>query len=294
MRRKNLDLMVALIVVVLNVVWTEFPNHPLILGIMLALPLTLLFPGYTLTQVLFRKRSPDQSTGEANALLLRPGLRLGQPIGSADQVVLSLGLSLAIDILVGFALNILPIGLRASSWALSLGLLITLFALLAALLRQRDVVKTESSMRPHITLYDGTLFVLALLLASTAVWFAIIRPQIPRQSFTQFWMLPASNKSCAISIGIQSFETAPVSYRVVMTINGARAEAWSPIVLAPQGKWDRSVVIKPETTSSGMYIEAQLYRLDEPGSVYRDVHISLHSLRESGSGQIPHCVSGSQ
>lgn len=292
MRRRNLDLVVAILVAVVNVGWTQIPNRPLIPGIMLALPVTLLFPGYTLTQVLFRKRQPEQSTGGANALLLRPSLRLGQPIGSADEVVLSLGLSLAIDVLMGFALNILPVGLQASSWALALGFLITLCALLAAVLRHRDGVKEESSPRPRVTLYDGTLFGLALLLAMAAIWFAIIRPQIPRQSFTQFWMLPENNEDCAVTIGMQSFESAAVEYRVIMTINGTQAGEWSPIALAPGGKWNRSVAIKPAPASGDMYIEAQLYRLDEPESMYRNVHVTLHGLRQSEKGQTQHCVLG--
>ena len=277
MRVKNLDLIAAILLVAINVGWTQLPNRPLVIGIILALPLTFVLPGYTLTQTLFRGRSPDQSLDSSNNLVLRPSLKIGQPVGGADQIILSLGLSMAIDVLVGFALNVFPIGLQALSWTLSLGLITTVFALLAAFLRRRDIVTIERVSRPRITIYDCILFGLAILVATAAIWFSIIRPLEPQPSFTQFWMLPANqaNKSCAVSIGIQSFESDSVTYRVVMTIDGVQEGTWSSIVLAPQGKWIRSVPVTPGTASS-IYIAAKLYRADKPGTVYRNVHLTFH------------------
>src|SRR5712692_6614688 len=139
MRLKNVDLVVAMFFVVINVSWIQFPNRPLVIGIILALPLIFILPGYTLTQILFRKRSPvpDYSSN----LILRPILKIEQPIDAVDHIILSLGLSMAIDVVVGFGLNVLPIGLQALSWTLSLGLITTVFALLAAFLRRKDIVK---------------------------------------------------------------------------------------------------------------------------------------------------------
>src|SRR5229473_6559491 len=139
MRLKNLDLIAAILVVAINVGWTQLPHPPLVIGIILALPLIFILPGYTLTQTLFRERlpAPDPSSN----LILRPSLKIGQPINAADHIILSLGLSMAIDVVVGFALNILPIGLQGLSWIISLGLIITIFALLVAFLRRKDAVK---------------------------------------------------------------------------------------------------------------------------------------------------------
>ncbi len=218
MRVKNLDLIAAILLVAINVGWTQLPNRPLVIGIILALPLTFVLPGYTLTQTLFRGRSPDQSLDSSNNLVLRPSLKIGQPV--------------------------------------------------------------ERVSRPRITIYDCILFGLAILIATAAVWFSIIRPLEPQPSFTQFWMLPAdqANKSCAVSIGVQNFESDSVTYRVVMMVNGSQAGMWSSIVLAPQEKWSRSVPVKPGAASS-LYIEAQLYRADKPGTVYRNVHLTLHSSK---------------
>ena len=97
MRFKNLDLIIAMFIVGLNVAWTQIPNSLMIVGIVLALPLVLFLPGYALIQTLFRRRLPEQLT--VSGMVARPqNLKIGHPIGSADQLVLSLGLSMAIDV----------------------------------------------------------------------------------------------------------------------------------------------------------------------------------------------------
>lgn len=275
MRLKNLDLIAAILIVAINVGWTQLPHRPLVIGIILALPLILILPGYTLTQTLFRKRlpAPDPSSN----LILRPSLKIGQPINTADHIILSFGLSMAIDVVVGFALNVLPIGLQALSWTLSLGITTTVFALLAAFLRRKDIVKGARKPKPRITMYECILFGLAILVATLAVWSSIMRPLAePQPSFTQFWMLPAKNTRCAVLLGVHSFESTSVMFRIIMTINGTQVTTWSSIVLAPQQEWEKSIAVKSEGVES-MYIEARLYRADKPETVYREVNVTLNS-----------------
>jgi uncharacterized membrane protein len=292
MRFKNLDLIAAILVVAINVGWTQVPNRPLMISIILALPLIFILPGYALTQTLFRRRSsPDPSSN----LILRPSLKIGQPVSAVDHIILSLGLSMAIDVLMGFILNVFPIGLQGLSWTISLGLVTTVFALLATFLRRKDIVKVAKIPRPAVTMYDYILFGLAILVATAAIWASIIRPLEPQPSFTQFWMLPANqaNKSCVVSIGVRSFEATTATYRIVMTINGSQVNTWSSIALAPQGEWNQSVSIKPGATAN-IYVEARLYRADKPETVYRNVHLTLHSLKGSKNGQKQQCSTGKQ
>src|SRR5437870_2143737 len=95
MRVKNLDLIGAILIAAINVGWTQLPNRPSVLGIILALPLILVLPGYTLTQTLFRRHL----TAPSSKLILQPSFKLGQPVGIVDHIILSLGLSIAIDVL---------------------------------------------------------------------------------------------------------------------------------------------------------------------------------------------------
>src|SRR5258708_21828498 len=170
MRFKNLDLIIIMIIVAINVVWTQVPSRFAVVGIIVALPLILFLPGYTLIQTLFRRRTLEQELDATNTPTSRPELKLRHPIGGADQIVMSLGLSMAIDVLVGFTLNILPIGLEALSWILSLGLLTTIFTILATFLRRKDIPKTATTPRIRVTVQDGALFGLALLVVASAIW----------------------------------------------------------------------------------------------------------------------------
>jgi uncharacterized membrane protein len=282
MRVKNLDLIGAIFFAVLCVGWAQLPSRPLIAGIMLAVPLVLVLPGYTLTQVLFRKRSPDPLTDTAKNLILQPRLKIDQPVSAVDYLIFSLGLSLALDVVMGFILNVFPTGLQLQSWTISLGLLTTVFALLATYRRRRHRVKYQRRSRPRITIYEYIVLGLAIVEAFVAVWFSAIRPSQPQPSFTQFWMLPSTqtNKSCAVQIGVHSFESTPVTYRMVVAINGTQVTSWPSIILGPQQEWNRSVSIRSVDPGS-IFVYAWLYRLDKPDTVYREVHVALPGCRTS-------------
>lgn len=298
MRFKNLDLIIIIFIVALNVAWTQIPIHLIIVGILLALPLILFLPGYALTQTLFRRRAIAQTLDTASTPARPADLKMGHPVGRSDQIVLSLGLSMAIDVLVGFVLNILPVGLTALSWILSLGLIATVFALLAAFLRRKESLKDTTKPRVRITIQDCLLLILALLVVASALWLSVIRPLQPQPSFTQFWILPTNqaNKTCEVSLGVQSFETGSETYRVVIAVNNAQTNAWPSVVLSPQQKWVQDVSIKPgATTSDSLYIEARLYRTEKPDTVYRNVHLTFYISSSNINGNVQQqCVLGTQ
>jgi uncharacterized membrane protein len=282
MRLKNLDLLVTMIIAMLNLLWALFPSHPPVIGIILALPLVFVLPGYTLTEALFHKRSLDAS----------------------HRLVFSLGLSLAIDVLSGLVLNLLPIGLQAISWAMFLGLLTAVFSLLAMYLRRGALVNVIQPLRktwhpqgpPTAPLhpvplhfqsfrprYTTLVFGLAIVVAALAILFAVIGVILqPHPGFTQLWMLSAvqAGKRCAVRLGVHSFESTPVTYRITMTTEGVMVTSWPSVVLVPQEEWDRLVPITP-TANGNVHVEAQLYRLDKPHAVYRQVNVTLHSCPRS-------------
>ena len=292
MRSKSFDLMAAILVVAINVGWALIPNRPPVIGIIFALPLIFVLPGYTLTQTLFRTRSlaPDAATH----FIRQPRLNLVHPIGPADHIILALGLSMAIDVVIGFTLNVLSVGLQALSWTLSLGLVTTVFALLAMFMRKKDTSRNKSKHVLRLKRHEYILFGLAILIAAIAVWSSTVRPLAKSpSSFTQLWMLPANNKSCGVRIGVQSFESAPVTYRMVVMANSAQVAAWSSVMLAPGTDWSQSVSINPGAAHD-VYVEALLYRADQPQSLYRTVHLTLHSLKGSNNEPAQQCSMGTQ
>jgi uncharacterized membrane protein len=291
MRSKNLDLIIVMVFVVVNVIWLEVPKDPawpgvvsLLPGLFFALPLTFFLSGYALVQTLFRRRTPE---ADSRDLIRRPDLLLGHPVGRADQILLSFGLSMAIDVLVGFGLNILPIGLQSVSWILSLGLITVVCTIVALFLRRGDLPSTRTGLPIRIKWQDVVLSLLALFVLASAVWLAIIRPLNPQPSFTQFWILPANqaSKTCAVSLGVQSFETTSETYRVIMNMNNAQINAWPSIVLSPQQKWTQSIPIHPGDNNA-ITIEALLYRNDNPGTPYRQVHLTYYIASTNNNGTV--------
>jgi len=258
MHLRNVDLIITVIIALTNIIWALLPHHPPVIGIVLALPLVFLLPGYVLTDVLSHKHT----------------------LKGIHRFTMILGLSLSTDILGGFTLNIFPLGLRAWPWAILLGLLTTVFSLLAAHLRRGSSRGEIRLPKFHFRVHEYVLLGLAIGVATFALEYSATQAvQQPHTDLTQFWMLPSSqaNNNCAIRLGVHSFETMTRAYRITLAVNGIRANTWPALVLAPQEKWERLVPISPGPTSS-IYVEAWLYKSDKPETVYHQVHMTLQRL----------------
>jgi Protein of unknown function (DUF1616) len=269
MRRKNLDLVVAMTIITMNVIVALLPGSPPLLRVMLALPLVFVLPGYTLTEALF----------------------YGRPLNASHRLVLSLGLSLAIDILGGFALNITPIGLRALSWIVLLGLLTTAFSLLIAYLRQGALWSKVKPMGFRFTIYPSIVFVPTIAITLFAILYSTLgAAQQNYPGVTQFWMLPVvqARKSCAVRLGVDSFASTSATYRVTVTMQGTQVSAWPSIVLAPHSSWVRLLPITPKS-SGDIYVEARLYQVDKPEIVYRKVNMTFSNTEGSKHEKVQLC-----
>jgi uncharacterized membrane protein len=259
MRLKHIDLIVPMIIAVLNMIVSLFSLHIPVVNIIFALPLVFVLPGYTLTKVVFYKRALNPS----------------------ESLLFSLGLSIAIDILGGLFLNVLPIGLQAISWVTLLGLLTLTFSLLTFYLRVGVPITRIRLLRVHRTIYPGILLALAIAVTTISIVYAVYgASHQPHPGFTQLWALPESSpgKSSAVRVGIQSFESTPVTYRLTMTANGHLVTTWSSLSLAPQEEWGRLIPVPP-STSNDVSLDFRLYRGHEPGAVYQEVHLTFSNIR---------------
>ena len=317
---RNVDLIGAICFAISGMGWALLSNRPLLVGVLLAIPLVFILPGYTLIRALFRNplmqmrndylsprqgpshlpsvissersRQPgDPLSASSNGLILQPRLKIGQPFGAVDLTVFSLGLSLVIDVVTGLLLNLIPVGLQWQSWTFSLGLVTIVFALLAYVRDKSAHVQGKSAHVWHIPLKEYALLGSALVVVALALWLAIIRPPQSQPGFTQFWMLSSTqaNHSCAVLIGVHSFESAPATYRIQVMSNGTQAALWPSIMLTTQQEWDRVLTVSPAVGGSAV-IDARLYRLDRPGVIYREVHVTLRScgmLREGHKRGLP-------
>lgn len=272
MRPKNLDLIVAVLIAAMNLLQVLLPYHLSIIEILLVLPLVFILPGYTLTEVLFYRQS----------------------LSGSHRLLLSLGISLAIDIVCGIILNLTPVGLQAVSWAVVLGLLTLLFSLLLAFLRRGASEHASQPAQPirfRFSIYDLVLLSLATTIVLLAIRYAAIGvAQQPYQGFTQFWMLPIvqTGKSCAVRLGVHNFEATPVTYHISVTMNGVQVDTPPSIVLTPQNEWLQVVPIAA-VTANNIYVEAKLYRLDKPQSIYQEVNVTIPNSTASSDGKMRIC-----
>ena len=281
---RNVDLIGAMCFALLDIGWALFSDRPLLVGALLAIPLVFILPGYTLTRALFHRRPADALSASSNGLILQPRLKIGQPFGAVDLIIFSLGLSLVIDVVTGLLLNLVPVGLQWQSWTFSLGLVTAVFALLAYARDKSAHVQSKPAHVWHIPLKEYALLGSALVVVALSLWLAIIRPPQSQAGFTQFWMLSSTqaNNSCTVLIGVHSFESAPTIYRVQVMSDGTQLALWPSIMLTTQQEWDRVLPVSPAVGGSTV-VDAQLYRLDQPGVIYREVHVTLRScgmLRE--------------
>jgi len=272
MRLKNSDLLATVGIAVLNVVWTLLPTHISVIGIVLALPMIFFVPGYTLTEILGHRRVLD----------------------TLHRILLSLGLSIALDIIGGFLLNVLPLGLRALSWVLLLGCLTLLLTLIVLYLR-RGMTRTAPIVQaPRIYFILRGIAVLSLaiiLVVVTLIYATNGVTQQPHSGFTQLWMLPPTQASqnCVVHVGVRSFEIAPVTYHALLSVNAVREVVWPSITLAPNQTWEQPILI-PAVAPHPVTIDVQLYKGNSSTSVYRQVHVTLHFVHKNKAGNVLQCV----
>ncbi|MBV9688719.1 MAG: DUF1616 domain-containing protein [Ktedonobacteraceae bacterium] len=257
MKHRSIDILVTIAVTIVAVTLTFAVTPDSVLGRIWTLPLVLVLPGYALMVAMFPRGS----------------------FGLAERLVFSLGLSLTIVILGGFALNWTPFGLRASSWSVLLGS-ITLGTCVVALVRRRGQSVTSSARRGLrslvFTVRQGLLLGLAALIVCAAIIVSSVGvAQQPFAGFTQLWILPTggANPSNVARLGVRNMESKAMQYRLSVNVDGKVVKVWSSIDLKVNEKWEVTLVL-PQTHHAAK-VEALLYHTNAPTTIYRHVVLWL-------------------
>jgi uncharacterized membrane protein len=261
MKKRFVDIFAVILLTLISVALAFAVPPDNVAGRIWILPLVLVLPGYALSCALFAK----------------------QPAGIPERVIFSLGLSLSIVILCGLLLNLTPFGMHARSWAVLLGG-ITIAASAIALVRRRGQSGPVSGWsgigRFGFTFRQGLLLGLAALVVGGAVVVSVIgAEQQPRPGFTQLWILPSGGASTknAVRLGVSNMETTAMDYRLDVNIDGKVVKEWPSINLHPEGKWEVTFVLPSTNPAGNAKVEADLYRTDVPGKIYRSVVLWLNS-----------------
>jgi hypothetical protein len=216
--------------------------------------LVLLLPGWAITAAIFA----------------------GRTLETAERVLFSLGLSLAVGALGGIVLNCLPFGLRTLPWALLLGG-ITLAAGAVWLVRRRQpsIVSThESGAAPWMRSLPLLALAGAIVMGSAAIA-VVAAVEQPSAGFTQLWLLPAGAADHpSVLLGVKSAETRPTHYTLVLMQGGVAVSQWRSTDVAPGQQWYATIALPSAREISGV-VEARLYRDQAPAVVYRRVWLHL-------------------
>jgi uncharacterized membrane protein len=186
------------------------------------------------------------------------------------NILLMVLLSIAAAVIGGLLLNLLPQGLQPQTWALWLGG-ITLFNGAVALLRS-GLDRTPDIVGQGWALHPGQA--LMILLAGVIVAGSLLVARggalnQPRPGFTQLWMIQGETPQTA-QIGLRNEEGKTVAYWLVVRQGETPIQAYYQVQVDAGGTWT-VVVPLPANVNTQQPIEAQLYRSDQPDSVYRNV-----------------------
>jgi uncharacterized membrane protein len=219
--------------------------------VLFAIALVAILPGYALTTAIFVR----------------------YPLGFAEKVAFSCGLSLGLAAVGGLLLHFTRWGLQSASWIVLLGG-ITLIANGLALARIRPTAKVDLSVI-HVPLRLHQILLIALAgVVMTGAYLtaragAENRP-VPR--YTQVWVLWADETQTEITLGIHNHEAVPRQYRLQLSTRQGQVHEWPVVTLAAGETWHASYTPSPPISEAD-FIMATLYRLDIPEDSYREVYL---------------------
>ena len=197
-----------------------------------------------------------------------------------ERVTVAVGGSLSAAVASAFALQVLPGGLSAASWATLLGG-VTVVGGLVGWLRLRgrptpvvtpDAVGATPWVAGPPPSFTGaglvtpwTVVTLAAAAVLVALSLVIARSGValgPTARFTELWLLPADGGS-AVHVGVGNHEGAAQTYRVVVTFDGRPLDAPRRITLADGAATD-TVIELPVGAGGAHTVEARLWRPGRP------------------------------
>ncbi len=249
MRRDNTDLVVVAgaAVVAGGVQLLTIPlagAAALVPRLLTGIPLALVLPGCALSLLL----SPAAAFPRGGGM---PWLRLG---------MWSIGLSLLVTVLGGLLLNLTPMGLTQTGWAVLLTAVTLLAVAGVAIDRHRRPVGRPAAAGPPLWRRPGTLRTAgyglgAVVAVTAAIWLSYSGAAgQTRPDFAQLWLVPAD--SATATLGVRNDRGDAESYAVVLRNGDAPDRGWE-FTLGAGESWQQAVPI-----TVGQQVKATL---TEPG-----------------------------
>lgn len=224
-------------------------NH-LPVEVLVAVPFVLFLPGYALSYALFGRGT----------------------FGAVERALVSVAASIALAIVTGVLLNVMPWGLDANTWLFALAGLTLALGVFA--LTRGNAPLTTSMRRPRLSLRagDAVFYGAALVVLISAIQVARMPAPADRvDGYTALWLVPAQmSNPDTLNLGISSSELQTTRYRVELRKADQVVQEWDDIVLDPGASWTQTIHADISRRSPES-VQALLYRADQPGTVYRHV-----------------------
>lgn len=249
----NIDLFLISFLAIISAVWLRMEAPASLPRAILALMLLLFLPGYAFYSALFVRHL----------------------LGGAERILIIAGSSISIAIVAGIILNFMSGGLNPASWAALLCGFTLISCLIAGLRRNNAGYKTYQPLNLNLGWGQAAILVLALLVTIGAVSLARTPITNPAnlQGYTVLWILPVGNEALnAVNLGVTNDQFTTTEYKLQILTNHQVLNEWPDIKLAPGEKMETAYEI-PGNLSTSTEVEAYLYKLDNPDTVYRQVKL---------------------
>lgn len=258
----QLDLILIVLVTAICVVASLRLPEASLLRLPFGLPLSLVLPGLAVTAAAFPGRS----------------------FSRAERVLFTFGLSLALAILSGVALNWTPWGLTTTSISLLLGGTVLIACAIAFIRRLNmapwehvaDRAAIEEMTNGNPTMRFSPLqwltFGLAGIITAGALISAVVEAKRnPANDVLQMWMVPVEAKDLptnTVRIGVRNFEYANSQYRLQLMRGGYVVQEWAQLNVEPGNTWEITMTLQSTWPGNGP-VEAILYQSNEPREAFR-------------------------
>ncbi|NLO90178.1 MAG: DUF1616 domain-containing protein [Clostridia bacterium] len=269
-RNEMLPVVILSIITVIVCFFSNFKTAKVILGF----PFILLFPGYTLTALLFPK------AGDLRSL---------------ERLVFSFGLSITVVPMLCMALNYTPWGIRLYSVVLTVLLFISVMAGLAWKRRiglPKDerlqlcfeiTISWSKLTKGQKILYVSLLGAVFLLMGTFC--YVVSNPK-GSENFTEFYILGQGGMAAdypkemdlgeedEVTVGIVNHENKKINYRMEVRMGDEVIQIISPITLKHGEKWEQPVIFRPNASGENVKVEFALFKEGQgEKEPYRKLHL---------------------
>lgn len=221
-------------------------------------------------------------------VLVLPGLAIRLALfpkkifGMAEQILIVIGTSLMLAACLGVILYAMGVKLGSSSWSIALALFTLVICLIAGYRRQRLNLQSPLSFPLHLHWSQLVFLVFAGIIIAGAFsfrWLPLTGLKTD-QGYTILWVRPDEASPSVIHTGVNSNEFSAATFKVALLAGDQVLQEWPEMELAPGEKWETTYELSDPTLASDR-LTVQLYRLDQPQSVYRQVWLAPGAVNES-------------